>query len=363
MSEIQPPASPGPGITALVLGGGVSLGAYEAGVYAALHDSGRPALDWVAGSSIGAITAAIVAGNAPERRIPQLRQFWRNVTADPLPISSFWFGPPTGGVWRQMYNQASVVQTLLFGRPGIFRPRLFPAARVGAADVSALYDLQPLREQLDQLVDFDRLNQGDPRLTLAATDVMSGERVVFDSTAMTIGPEHVLASCALLPLFAPVEIEGRLLGDGGLSSNVPLDLVLAGAGGRPMLCFVVDLFAQEGSRPHSLAASLSRSTDLMFGNQTRRMLEAQEREHRLRTVIARLGERLPPELRGEAEVAAMLAEGREHPATVVYLSFRAALDEAGAGKVFDFSRLSLADRWATGEADMQRALQQLASAT
>ncbi len=215
-------------ICAMVFAGGIGLGAYEGGAYAALQGDGGPLPGWVAGSSIGAVTAAIIAGNAPKARVGRLRQFWQAATTDPTPVISFWFGLPAAGPWRQAYNQAAVLETLFLGRPGIFRPRLAPTTRVGVGDVSALYDLAPLRARLTELVDFDRLNDGGVRLSIAATDVVSGERVVFDTgEGVRIEPEHVMASCALLPLFAPIEIDGRLLGDGGLSSNAPLDLVLS----------------------------------------------------------------------------------------------------------------------------------------
>ena len=316
------------------------------------------------GSSIGAVTAAIIAGNAPEQRIARLRQFWQAAATDPAPAASFWFGVPDAGPWRQAYNQASVLETLVLGRPGIFRPRLSPGPRAGAGDVSALYDLAPLRAQVAELIDFDRLNRGGVRLSLCTTDVVSGERVVFDTgRGARIGPEHVVASCALLPLFAPVEIEGRLLGDGGLASNAPLDLLLDDPASDGALCFVVDLFAPEGSRPRTLGASLSRAGDLAFGNQTRRLREGQEREQRLRAVIARLGERLPPGLRRDPGIAALLAEGRRRPVEMHCLSYRAGLDEAGRGKVFDFSRATLADRWRAGEEAMRAVLQTLGPAS
>ncbi len=282
----------------LVLAGGVAMGAFEGGAYAALEEGGHAAaLAWVAGSSIGAVTAAIVAGNAPPDRLPRLRQFWKAASADPMPLTSFWFGQPREGPWRQAYNQASVLQTLLLGRPGLFQPNVQPGPRAGVGDVPALFDLAPLRAHLESLVDFERLNGGEMRVTIAATDVLSGERVMFDTKhGAVIRAEHVLASCALLPVFAPVEIEGRLLADGGLASNVPLDAVLSDPDASGRRCFVVDLFAPEGSRPHTLAASASRAADLAFGNQSARLIEGQRREDHLRTLIARLGSLLPDEL-------------------------------------------------------------------
>ena len=347
--------------TALVLAGGIALGAFEAGAYAALDEADRAAaLAWVAGSSIGAVTAAIIAGNTPENRVARLRQFWRTAATDPTPFTSFWFGPPRDGAWRQAYNQTSALQTLMLGRTGLFRPRLHPGPRAGANDVSALYDLAPLRATIASLVDFDLLNRGDVRLGIAATDVVTGDRVVFDTgQGCVIGPEHVLASCALLPLFAPVEVEGRLLADGGLSSNAPLDIVLSDPAAKGLRCFVVDLFAQEGSRPHTLAASASRAGDLAFGNQSRRLLEAQGREDRLRTLINQLGSLLPPELCNDPEIGEILSEGRSHSAEIVYLGYRAGLDEAGLGKIFDFSCATIKDRWQAGKQRMQAALQTL----
>ena len=342
---------------ALVLAGGVALGAYEAGAYAALHE--RPTLrpSWLAGSSIGAVNAAIIAGNPPEQRVERLRQFWEGVSGNPYPITSFWFGTPAAGPWRQAQNEKSALDTLLFGRPDLFRPRLAPGLQVGAQDVRALFDLAPLRGHLLRLVDWDRLNGGDVRLSLSCTDVLSGDRVTFDTGhGDRIGVEHVLGSCALLPLFAPVEVEGRLLADGGLGANTPLDLVLDENPDRETLCLVVELFARQGSRPRTLAASASRAGDLAFGNQTRRILEGRQREYRLRGLIADLAERLPEEVRADPDVAAILAEGRASRTTVATIAYRAALDEAGLFKPFDFSRATLADRWRTGEAAMHEAV-------
>ena len=319
---------------ALVLAGGIAMGAFEAGAYAALDSAGLGGgLAWVAGSSVGAVTAAIIAGNAAEDRVARLRQFWHMVGSDPAPVTSFWFGPPQEGLWRQAYNQASAFETLLTGRPGLFRPRLFPGLRAGVTDAPALYDLAPLRDALPSLVDFDRLNRGAVRVTLCSTDVETGERVVFDTgRGCTIGPQHVLASCALLPMFAPVEVDGRLLGDGGLSSNAPLDLVLADPAARGLRCFVVDLFAAEGQRPNTLFASASRAGDLAFGNQTRRLLDAQGREDRLRGLISQLGALLPDEARSDPAVAAILAEGRPEPADIVYVSYPRGAGRGGFGE-------------------------------
>ena len=341
---------------ALVLAGGAALGAYEAGVYAALHDAPNLAPTWLAASSIGSVNAAIIAGNRPDQRVEKLRQFWAAAATDPLPITSFWLGRPTSGAWRSAYNQAGVLEAVLFGRPTIFRPRIALGPRTGVSDVSALYDLDPLRRHFDDFIDFDILNSGALRLSIATTDVETGERITFDSSRQQIGPEHVVASCALMPVFAPVQVEGRLLGDGGLSANTPIDLVLDSAGPGELLCFAVELFAREGSRPHTLGASLNRAVDVAFANQTRQILEGRQREHRLRQMIGRLGDFLPPELRADPDVAGILSAGRPEKIRLSLISYRAALDEAGPGKLFDYSRATLDDRWRDGAAAMREAL-------
>ena len=349
---------------ALVLAGGVALGAYEAGAYAGLHEAGADGpLSWIASSSIGSVNAAIIARTEHDRRVDALRRFWEANATDPLPLQTFWFGRPSAGPGRVAYNAAGVVETLLFGRPGLFRLRVVPGAHAGAADTSALYDLEPLRRSLEAVVDFDRLNGGAVRLSVAATDVVTGERVVFDTAKTRVGPEHILASCALLPIFAPVEVGGRLLADGGLSSNTPLDLILDEAASSEFTCLAVDLFAGEGSRPHGLAASASRAADVAFANQTRNLLEGRRREYQLRSLIGRLGDRLPSGLREDPEAASILAEARTGGAQLAFLSYRAAPDEVGLFKLFDFSRATLEDRWQAGLCDMQSALRRLEQAS
>lgn len=359
--NVAPAALPSSKGVVLVLAGGLSLGSFEAGAYTALDDAGLAAsLECVAGSSIGAVTASIIAGNARDDRVARLASFWEAVCSDPTPLTSFWFGPPGQGLRRQAHNQASVLQTLVLGRPGLFQPRLAPAPFVGAADVPALFDLAPLRATLTSLVDFDRLNGGAMRVAMAATDVLTGDRVVFDTArGDVIGVDQILACSALLPIFAPVEIDGRLLADGGLASNTPLDIVLSGPAAAGRRYFVVDLFAKEGSRPRTLAASASRAGDLAFGNQTTRLMEGAAREYHLRTLIERLGSALPPDLRLDPDIAAILAEGCPEPPDITTIGFRAKLDEAGLGRPFDFSRATLADRWAAGRDQMQAALEKL----
>lgn len=279
-----------------------------------------------------------------------------------MPLTSFLFGPPPArGAWRKLHNEASGLQTLLFGRPGLLRPKPKLLVEKGAAP--GLYDLGPLRERLPELLDFERLNGGDVRLSVAATDIGSGERVVFDTArGDRIGPEHIAASGALLPIIAPVDVGGRLLGDGGLATNMPIDLVLDEPGDGDVLCFAVELFAMQGGLPRSVSAAVSRAAEIAFGNQTRRLVEGRGREHRLRALVQRLAEALPPECREDPGVASILAEADStgpRSATVVRVVHRAAPDEAHPGGSFDFSPATLADRWDAGARGMLEALRRL----
>ena len=358
----RPGARPDGVRRALVLSGGMALGAFEAGAYAALEEDGALVPQILVGASAGAVSAAIIAGNPPGARAAALRRFWDQVAVEPTPVTTFLLGPPpSAGAWRAAYNEASALRTMLLGNPAIFRPRLAPGPRIGQAP--GLFDLEPMLARLPTFVDFDRLNDGTCRVALAATDIETGDRVIFDTArGDRLGPRHVVASCALLPVMAPVELDGRLLGDGGLASNAPLDVALENAGEAALECILIDLFARAGSRPRSLGASIARAADLSFGNQTQRILEGQVRERRLRMLLGQLAARVPAGDRAAPEIATALAEAKPAPPlTLVRISYHASVDEAGPGKLFDFSAATLADRWKAGAAAMRCATQRLRS--
>jgi NTE family protein len=340
--------------TSLVLSGGVALGAYQAGAYEVLHEHEQLRPERLAGSSIGAINAAVIAGNAPEERVRRLREFWGLMAIEPSPLAALW-RPWAGTAWRHAYSWLSVLQTRLFGRAGVFRHRL---PELMLADATSVYDLAPLRGDLERFINFDRLNGGELRVSVVTTDIETGEQVAFDThRGDRIGPDHLLASCGFLPDFPPVEIDGRLLGDGGFAANAPVETVLLDEkGDDDLLCFVVDLFCPEGSRPTTLEQAAARRWDLMFGNQSRQRLGALEREYRLRWGLGRLAAELGPDASTHGELASVLAEGVRRTVTLLHLSYRAPAHEAGPEKPFDFSRANLADRWKAGSLDMAEAI-------
>jgi NTE family protein len=316
---------------ALVLSGGNALGAYHAGVYEVLHERGiRP--DWIVGASMGAVTAAIVAGNTPEDRISKLRGFWAEATQHTGPSISGMLKP------RQVYNGLHAVLTLMWGRPNIFQHR-WPglwSALPGVPNDVAMFDHAPLLSSLNRYVDFDRLNRGDVRVTIGCVDVATGEEVYFDTAHGTVRAEHVLASTSLLPAFPPVEIDGRLLCDLGYTNNLPLDPVFADALERDLLCIASDLFNLQAPRPASLDAVLERANDLIFASAGRRTISALEREYEMR-------QRLEP---------------NGPTVTLLHTVYKAAADQLSA-KSFDFSPSSIRDRWSAGGRDMANGLARL----
>jgi NTE family protein len=318
---------------ALVFGGGNALGAYHAGAFEVLQARGLQP-DRLVGASMGAVTGAIIAGNAPEDRVERLHRFWNEATLQTGLPGTHLLKP------RQYYNALHSLLTLAWGRPSIFThryPGLWSALPWVPNDV-ALFDHRPLLATLERLVDFERLNRAEIRLTIACIDVATGEEVFFDNTRQTIRPEHILASAALLPAFPPVEVDGRLLCDAGYTNNLPLDPLFDPEPARDLLCIALDLFCLRADRPRSLDAVLERANDLIFASAARRAVTGLARTYALR-------ERLDP----DGPVA-----------TLLHLIYRAGADQL-ASKSFDFSPSSIRDRWQAGASDMERGLDRLAA--
>jgi NTE family protein len=335
----------------LVLQGGGALGAYQAGAYEALMRSAHHP-DWIAGISIGAINAAIIAGNPPERRLEKLRSFWAGVTS--RPDANGWFSAHWA---RQMLNEAAAAAALACGAPGFFTPRFPPAPFMphGTPEALSYYDTSPLAATLHTLVDFDFLNEKGPRLSVGAVDVETGNFAYFDSKDMVIGPEHIMASGALPPGFAPIAIEGRIYWDGGLVSNTPLQFVLESAGERPLCVFQIDLFSANGEIPINLDEVGQREKDIRFSSRTRLTTDRFRQLAEIGAAIARLGDKLPPELRDDPDLKFLRTVGPDCPVTLVHLIHRKEGFESQS-KDYEFSRLSMIEHWAAGDQDVERSL-------
>ena len=336
-----------PGQVVLVFQGGGALGAYQLGVYQALHEAGiEPA--WVIGTSIGAINGAIIAGNPPAERLPRLEAFWQLMErqAPALP----------GLPWLD--NALSYAQTLFAGIPGFFAPNPFGALAphwpVGV-DRAAYYDTEPLRETLAGLVDFELLNSRQTRLTVGAVKVGSGAMHYFDSRSKTLGVEHVMASGALPPAFPAVRVDGEAYWDGGIFSNTPIEVVFDDRPRRDSVVFAVNMWHASGAEPASILQAMARQKDIQFASRADSHIFRQHQIHRLRHIINELGQRLPDELRKDPAVRDMLAYGCTTRMRVVRL-LAPRLQDEDLSKDIDFTPAGIHARRAAGYADTQRAI-------
>lgn len=336
--------------TVLVLQGGGALGAYQAGVYEGMAER-RFAPNWVTGVSIGAINAAIIAGNPPERRIEHLRAFWDRVSSG-IPIVPPAFLDPL----RLAFDRLSAMAASTFGAPGFFVPRVPPPylAPDGSPGALSLYDTSPLRGTLEELVDFELLNRKSVRLSVGAVDVHSGNSVYFDSLRQTIGPEHIMASGALPPGFPPVVIDGSHYWDGGIVSNSPLWYVLDDASDLNALVVQVDLFSARGPLPQNLDEVLERSKDIQYSSKTRFNTNRVKELEGIRTAMGRLLRKVPPAAREDPDyrLLAPLLVRRPH-LTILHLINRRPMHSSST-KDYAFSRTLMEQLWEGGREDVRR---------
>ena len=336
---------------ALVLQGGGALGAYQAGVYQALHEAGLRT-DTVAGVSIGGINAAIIAGNPPERRVERLRDFWEGITARPVSLYSL-----DSDAARKATNAWSALLTTTLGQPGFFKPHAANPwiSPRGAKTATSFYDTTPLRETLLRLVDFDLLNSGPVRYAAGAVNVLNGNFAYFDSTQTKILPEHVMASGALPPAFPPVQIGTDFYWDGGLVSNTPLQHVLDNAACLHMLIFQVDLFSARGVLPRDMDDVLARQKDIQFSSRTRLVTDYYREKHERGVLVKKLLAKVPDDMldAGERALKRQLAHMPE--ATILELIYQQAAYETQA-KDYEFSAASMHEHWNSGFLDTQRTL-------
>lgn len=337
----------------LVLQGGGALGAYQAGVYEAMAAGGHDPT-WVAGISIGAVNAALIAGNPPEKRVAALRAFWDRASSR-VPFPS----PFAEGWGRRLFNEAAAGLVALSGIPGFFTPRLTPpwAAIPGSPEAISIYDTAPLRQTLLELVDFDLLNNGPIRFSVGAVNVLTGNFAYFDNRDRLIEPEHIMASGALPPGFPPVMIDGDPYWDGGIVSNTPLQYVLdereGETGTDPLLVFQVDLFSARGLMPRSLAEAAQREKDIRFSSRTRMNTDVQKRIEALEAAAARLAAKLPAALANDPDLALLTARGGEGGVTIVHLINRSE-DYETQCKDYEFSRMTVNGHWDQGRRDVER---------
>lgn len=313
----------------LVFQGGGALGAYQAGVYEALHDAGIEP-DWVVGTSIGAINAALIAGSPRDQRIDRLNQFWDRVSTGKfmgMPVPD-WLGLP-----------ARNMATIMHGLPAFFRPQpmafLNPFLPLGG-DAAAYYTVSPLRELLDELIDFDQINRGPMRLSVGAAKVQSAEMIYFDSREEALSADHVMASGALPPAFPAVRIDGELYWDGGILSNTPVEIVFDDNPRQSATVFAVHLWNPHGPEPDSIWQVMNRQKDLQYSSRAAQNIKRQRQLHRLRHVVSEIAKLVPDGAAHAEHLAELRGYGCETRMNVIRL-LAPSLDNEDHSKDIDFS--------------------------
>ena len=352
---------------ALVLQGGGALGSYQAGVYEGLANAGiHP--NWVSGISIGALNCAIIAGNAPEKRVERLHQFWETICMPPMMPHSVVTGhqemfakdmsPWTGmmeSVGHAMFSSFAAMSALINGQQGFFKPRPF-APGGGAPDMTSFYDTGPMISTLERFADFDRINSGETRVSLGATNVASGNFVYFDSTEHKLTPKHFIASGSLPPGFPATEIDGEYYWDGGCVSNTPLEYVLGVTPRRDTLVFQVDLWSAEGPLPTDVFQINERLKDIQYSSRTRTVTNAINLMQRMRKALFDTIDRIPPEVRAQDPwYDHMVKHMMGSRYNVIHLIYRNKQTE-GHYKDYQFSAETKNMHWQTGLHDMDETL-------
>ncbi|HEX5125582.1 MAG TPA: patatin-like phospholipase family protein [Rhodocyclaceae bacterium] len=335
----------------LVLQGGGALGAYQAGVYEEIAQFPKEP-HWVAGVSIGAINAALIVGNPPKKRVEKLREFWDLVSSGSNGIAPWWDGQ------RSAMHQLNAMIAASAGVPGFYEPRIPPAffQPDGTPEAISFYSTARLRETLERLVDFDLINSRKVRLSVGATNVLTGNSVYFDNLHQTIGPEHIMASGALPPAFPPVIIDDQPYWDGGIVSNTPLQYVLDHREVAKILIAQVDLFSARGSMPINIPSVMSRQKDITYSSRTRFNTDKLAEIQRNKQTMLKLIAKLPPELRNSPDVKALEAANRTAHIDIVHLIYRQNRFELES-KDYEFSRNTVLEHWAAGQRDMRRTIE------
>lgn len=332
----------------VVFQGGGALGAYQAGVYQALHESAIEP-DWIIGTSIGAINASLIAGNAPEHRLSALEAFWQRVSKHKLPL----------GADARMWQSISFMQTLSCGIPGFFLPN--PLALLGGhiklgAESAGYYSTEPLRKTLEELVDFERVNSGGPRLTIGAALVRTSQMRYFDSRDTPIDVRHIMASGALPPAFPAMRIDGELYWDGGILSNTPAEAIFDDYPRFDSLVFAVHLWNPVGREPETMWEVAHRQKDVQYSSRVANHIARQSQTHRLRHVIEELSELLPQDVLANQRVQELVAHGCPTRMHIVRL-MAPSLDHEDQTKDVDFSASGIQHRWSAGYAHAMRAIE------
>jgi NTE family protein len=333
----------------LVFQGGGALGAFQAGVYQAMHEAGIEP-DWIIGTSIGAINASLIAGNAPGDRIAALKDFWSRVThqqaAGLMPVHpaiaqsmSYW-SIVTGG----LSNFFAPNWPAFFG----------PHVKLGA-EAAGYYSTSPLMRTLDRLVDFDLLNSSGMRVTIGAANVRTSQMRYFDTRSDTLDSRHIMASGALPPAFPAVRIDDDVYWDGGILSNTPTEIVFDDYPRTSSLIFAVHMWNPIGAEPESIWQVMHRQKDIQYSSRVASHIARQQQAHRLRHIVKEMAVLVPENERHSDLYKEMVAWGCLTRMHVVRL-LAPSLDHEDQRKDVDFSAKGIRDRWRAGYVQAQAAI-------
>jgi len=345
-------------VVALVLQGGGALGAYQAGVYEGLHEAGiRPS--WLAGISIGALNAAIIAGSPEPERVERLRAFWETICTAPVEWPAgegLADSLPFAFDLRSMHNAVAAMRALLHGQPGFFKPRFPPPywSLFSSDAATSFYDTSPLARTLERLVDFDRLNGGEVRVSVGAVNVRNGNFTYFDTAERRLGPKHFMASGALPPGFPAVEIDGEHYWDGGMVSNTPLSRILSGEP-RDTLTFQVDLWSAKGRVPNDLMEVSSRQKDIQYSSRTRAVTDQVKRMQQMRQALQQALAKLPEEARDASDMRLIADLARHRSYNIIHLIYQSKMYE-GHSRDYEFGLQAMRAHWQSGLDDIRRTL-------
>lgn len=358
---------------ALLLQGGGALGSYQAGVYEGLVERGiHP--NWVAGISIGALNCAIIAGNPPEKRVEQLHAFWNTICSPPSLTASFMPTPfasenPMGfmnammapmndmmqGMGQSMMSSMAAMHAIMKGQEGFFKPRLM-APGGGAPDTTSFYDTSPLISTLEKFADFDRINSGETRVSLGATNVATGNFVYFDTKDIKLTPKHFLASGSLPPGFPATEIDGEYYWDGGCVSNTPLEYVLSSTPRKDTLAFQVDVWSAQGALPTDVMQVTERLKDIQYSSRTRTITSAVKFAQSTRRALIDTVNRIPDSVKAaDPWFDEMVRHMMGVRFNVIHLIYKNKQTE-GHFKDYQFSSETMHMHWQTGLHDMHETL-------
>ncbi|HVF34154.1 MAG TPA: DUF3734 domain-containing protein, partial [Candidatus Saccharimonadia bacterium] len=266
---------------------------------------------------------------------------------------------------RSAWNGFNAATIATFGVPGFFRPRSPPPflALPGSDAALSFYDTTPLARTLEELVDFGLIRRGDVRISLGAVNVRTGNSIYFDNrdtSQHALTADHVRASGALPPAFAPVTIAGEQYWDGGIVSNTPLWYVLDDAPQMNALVVQVDLFSSHGELPRTLDHVLERKKDIQYSSKTRFNTRRVKDLAEMRAALERLLGKLPKAMQSDPDVVRLGKLCDTGRITIAHLINRR-LSHAAQSKDFEFSRATVDELWAAGLDDVRRSVANIAS--